>query len=176
MNESSAVNTGVQTSAGALAADIQGTGYLTFTLGSEEYGLDILKVQEIKRYDMIARIPDTPDFIKGIFNLRGKIVPVVDMRVKFNLANADYGDFTVMIILNVAGRTIGVVVDGVSDVIQLTREQVRPPPEIGHRSSAKFITGIGTVNDRMLILMDIEKLMSSQDMALVHNEQLDTLQ
>jgi len=102
MNETSAVSTGALTSESLLAADSQVTGYLTFNLSAEEYGLDILKVQEIKRYEMLARLPDAASYVKGVFNLRGKIVPVVDMRVRFNLANVEYGEFTVMIILNVA--------------------------------------------------------------------------
>lgn len=141
--------------------------FLTFRLGDEEYGVDILKVQEIRGYDSVTRIPDAPDFIKGVINLRGTIVPVVDMRIKFRLGKAEYNEFTVMIILNISGRIVGMVVDSVSDVMQLTGEQVRPAPEIAGAVSTKFITGIGTLDDRMLILVDIEKLMSSQDMALL---------
>jgi len=141
--------------------------FLTFTLGSEEYGVDILKVQEIRGYDTVTRIPDTPDFIKGVINLRGTIVPVVDMRLKFKLAQAQYDVFTVMIILTVAQRVVGMVVDGVSDVLQLPAERICPAPELGGQLGSRFITGIGTLDQRMLILVDIEKLMSSQEMALV---------
>ncbi|WP_029921476.1 chemotaxis protein CheW [Nevskia soli] len=141
--------------------------FLTFTLGQEEYGVDILKVQEIRGYDTVTRIPEAPDFIKGVINLRGTIVPVVDMRLKFHLASAEYNEFTVMIILNVARRVVGMVVDGVSDVMQLSAEQIRPAPEFGSSVNTRFITGIGTLEQRMLILIDIEKLMSSQDMALM---------
>ncbi len=141
--------------------------FLTFTLGAEEYGVDILKVQEIRGYDTVTRIPDAPDFIKGVINLRGTIVPVVDMRIKFNLGKAEYNEFTVMIILNIARRVVGMVVDGVSDVMQLTAEQIRPAPEFGAAVNTRFITGIGTLDQRMLILVDIEKLMSGSDMALM---------
>jgi len=141
--------------------------FLTFRLGEEEYGVDILKVQEIRGYDSVTRIPDAPDFIKGVINLRGTIVPVVDMRIKFRLGKAEYNEFTVMIILNVAGRVVGMVVDSVSDVMQLGAEQLRPAPEIAGALSTKFITGIGVLDERMLILVDIERLMSSQDMALL---------
>ena len=144
-----------------------GREYLTFTLGSEEYGVDILKVQEIRGYDAVTRIPDAPDFIKGVINLRGTIVPVVDMRLKFRLARADYNQFTVMIILNIAGRVVGMVVDGVSDVLQLTAEQVRPAPEFGSSVNTRYVTGLGTLDARMLILIDIERLMSGADMALI---------
>lgn len=141
--------------------------FLTFTLGDEEYGVDILKVQEIRGYDTVTKIPDAPDFIKGVINLRGTIVPVVDMRLKFKLGRADYNEFTVMIILNIAHRVVGMVVDGVSDVLQLTPEQIRPAPEFGGSVNTKFITGIGALDSRMLILVDIEKLMTSADMALM---------
>ena len=151
--------------------------FLTFTLGEEEYGVDILKVQEIRGYDTVTKIPDAPDFIKGVINLRGTIVPVVDMRLKFKLGKVDYNEFTVMIILNIARRVVGMVVDGVSDVMQLSAEQIRPAPEFcgavstsgGSSATGRtnFITGLGTLDQRMLILVDIEKLMSGPDMALM---------
>jgi len=140
--------------------------FLSFRLGQEEYGVDILKVQEIRGYDTVTRIPETPIFIKGVINLRGTIVPVIDMRLKFNLGSAEYNDFTVMIILNIGQRVIGMVVDSVSDVIQLKDEQIREVPEFGGVINTRFVMGIGTFDDRMLILVDIEKLMSGADMAL----------
>lgn len=141
--------------------------FLTFRLGDEEYGVDILKVQEIRGYDVVTRIPETPDFVKGVINLRGTIVPVIDMRLKFKLASAAYDGFTVMIILNVARRTVGMVVDGVSDVIGLSAEQIRPAPELGRGVDTEFLTGIGALEKRMLILVDIEKLIGSAELALV---------
>jgi len=141
--------------------------FLTFTLGDEEYGVDILKVQEIRGYDTVTRIPDAPDFIKGVINLRGTIVPVVDLRIKFKLGKAEYNAFTVMIILNIERRVVGMVVDSVSDVMHLMSEQIRPAPEFGGAMDTRFITGLGTLDDRMLILVDIEKLLRSQDMALL---------
>lgn len=141
--------------------------YLTFSLGQEEYGIDILKVQEIRGYDTVTRIANAPDFIKGVINLRGIIVPIVDMRIKFHLEHADYNAMTVVIILNVAGRVIGMVVDGVSDVITLKPEQIKPAPEFGGAIDTRYVTGMGTVDERMLILVDIEKLLSSDDMALI---------
>lgn len=144
--------------------------FLTFTLGDEEYGVDILKVQEIRGYDTVTKIPDAPDYLKGVINLRGTIVPVVDLRIKFRLAKAEYNTFTVMIILNIAKRVVGIVVDGVSDVMQLSGDQIRPPPELSTNEAhqaANFITGLGTLDNRMLILVDIEKLLRSQDMALL---------
>ena len=141
--------------------------FLTFRLGGEEYGIEILKVQEIRGYDAITQIANAPEFIKGVVNLRGIIVPIVDMRIKFRLSNATYDQFTVVIILNVAGRVMGIVVDGVSDVLSLEAEQMRPTPGLGSVIDTEYIMGLGTVGERMLILIDIEKLMSSSDMGLV---------
>jgi purine-binding chemotaxis protein CheW len=164
MTQTVASETG--TTAGAPA--IQGSNeYLTFTLGKEEYGIDILKVQEIRGYEPVTRIANSPEFIKGVVNLRGIIVPIVDMRIKFNLADPEYNQFTVVIILNIAGRVVGMVVDSVSDVIALTAEQVRPAPEFSSSFDTRYITGLGTLENRMLILVDIEKLMSGSDMALL---------
>jgi purine-binding chemotaxis protein CheW len=141
--------------------------FLTFRLGSEEYGIEILKVQEIRGYDSVTQIANAPEFVKGVVNLRGIIVPIVDMRIKFKLESVDYNQFTVVIILNVAGRVMGIVVDGVSDVIDLEAGQIRPAPEFGSVIDTEYITGLGTVGERMLILIDIEKLMSSSDMGLL---------
>ena len=141
--------------------------YLTFILGSEEYGIEILKVQEIRGYDVVTRIANTPDFIKGVINLRGHIVPIIDLRIKFKLGKVQYNEFTVVIILNIGNRIIGIVVDGVSDVLALTAAQIRAVPDIVSDIDNKYLLGLGTLGDRMLILVDIERLMSSQDMALV---------
>lgn len=143
--------------------------FLTFTLGSEEYAIDILTVQEIRGYDSVTRMPDAPEFIKGVINLRGAIVPVIDLRIKFNLGQVVYDAFTVMIVLNVSGRTVGIVVDRVSDVLALTPDQIAPPPEFGSAFDAHYLTGLGTVDERMLILVDIERLLSGSDMALFNN-------
>jgi purine-binding chemotaxis protein CheW len=156
--------TAAATSAARVAA--QTNEFLTFCLGKEEYGIDILKVQEIRGYETPTTIANAPHFIKGVVNLRGTIVPIVDMRIKFNLGEANYDQFTVVIILNVAGRVVGMVVDSVSDVIQLAAEQVRPAPDFSASFDIKYITGLGTVDERMLILIDIERLMSGADMGL----------
>lgn len=141
--------------------------YLTFVLGSEEYGLDILKVQEIRGYDTVTQIANTPDFIKGVVNLRGKIVPIVDLRIKFNLGKVEYDEFTVVIILNLGGRVVGIVVDGVSDVMALKEEQMRGVPSLVASIDTKYIVGLATVDEQMLILVDIDKLMSSEEMELI---------
>ncbi len=143
--------------------------YLTFTLGKEEYGIDILKVQEIRGYEAVTRIANAPPFIKGVINLRSVIVPIVDLRIKFNLGEPTYDQFTVVIILNIGKRVVGVVVDGVSDVIQLNSDNLHPPPEFGSILDTRYILGLGTVDERMIIMVDIEQLMTSQEMALVES-------
>lgn len=141
--------------------------FLAFKLGKEEYGIDILKVQEIRGYDAVTRIANSPEFIKGVVNLRGIIVPIIDMRIKFHLGEPTYDQFTVVIILNVANRIVGMVVDSVSDVITLTPEQIKPAPEIGTTFEADHLMGLGTIDERMLILVNVDKLISSADMGLV---------
>ena len=144
-----------------------GGEYLTFTLGHEEYGMDILKVQEIRGYDAVTAIANTPSFIKGVINLRGIIVPIIDLRIKFNLGNVDYNELTVVIILSLSTRVVGVVVDSVSDVLTLSHEQIKAAPSLSTSLDTRYIMGLGTVDQRMLILVDIEKLMSSRDMELM---------
>jgi len=166
MNETVEAPKGEAAAAKAAVVAKQANEFLTFTLGEEEYGVEILKVQEIRSYEAPTTIANAPEFLKGVVNLRGVIVPIVDMRIKFGLGKADYNQFTVVIILNVAHRVVGMVVDGVSDVLTLSAEQIRPAPEFGASLDTQYIIGLGTVDERMLILMDIEKLMTSSDMAL----------
>lgn len=141
--------------------------FLTFTLGNEEYAIDILRVQEIRGYDHVTTIANSPAFIKGVINLRGAIVPIADLRIKFNLSTVTYDQFTVVIILNVFNRIVGVVVDSVSDVLALTDDEIKPPPEFGGGFNSEYLMGLATVAERMLILVDIEKLMSSSELALM---------
>ncbi|MVT30040.1 chemotaxis protein CheW [Acidovorax citrulli] len=140
---------------------------MTFRLDQEEYGIDILKVQEIRGYEPPTRIANAPEFIKGVTNLRGTIVPIVDMRLKFDCSKAEYNSFTVVIILNLRNRVVGIVVDSVSDVMELTSDQIRLAPEIESSIDSNCIVGLGSVGERMLILLDIEKLMSNPDMGLI---------
>ena len=150
------------------SASPAGGEYLTFRLGAEEYGIDILRVQEIRSYEPPTRIANAPEFIKGVVNLRGLIVPIVDLRLKLGCPTAEYNAFTVVILLNVRGRVVGAVVDSVSDVLELSAANVKPAPELNSAAvDISYLTGIGNVNDRMLILMDIEALMSSADMGLM---------
>ena len=140
--------------------------FLAFTLGKEEYGIDILKVQEIRGYDNVTKIANSPDFLKGVMNLRGVIVPIVDMRIKFNLGVPTYDQFTVVIVLNVGTQVVGMVVDSVSDVTMLTNDEIRPAPAMGTTLDADYLIGLGTKDDRMLILVDISKLISSIGLAM----------
>jgi purine-binding chemotaxis protein CheW len=140
--------------------------FLAFKLGSEEYGIDILRVQEIRSYERPTRIANAPDFIKGVVNLRGVIVPIIDMRLKFRLEQATYDHFTVVIVLNIGQRVMGIVVDAVSDVITLTPDQLRPVPEFNAAIASDHLLAIGAVDERMLILVDIEKLMSCAELGL----------
>ena len=137
---------------------------LVFVLGREEYGVDILKVQEIRGYDKVTPIPAAPDYVKGVINLRGVIVPVIDLRVKFRLAQVKYDQFTVVVILRLASRVIGVVVDAVSDVMALTASEVRAAPQLGTVVDASFISGVATQGERMVLLLDIERLLSTGEL------------
>ena len=141
--------------------------YLTFRLGDEEYGIDILKVQEIRGYENPTRIANVSHFLKGVVNLRGTIVPIVDLRMRFGCSSAEYNAFTVSIILHIGQRTIGVVVDSVSDVMEIPPETIRHAPEMNSAVEADYIRGLAQVGERMVILLDIEGMLMSQDMGLI---------
>ena len=159
----------------AIQAQAKGAGsavtreMLVFVLGSEEYGVDILKVQEIRGYEKVTPIPGAPDYLKGVMNLRGTIVPVIDLRVKFGAADPRYDAFTVVIILRLGMRVFGIVVDGVSDVIRLSDNEVRPAPQLGAMVNAEFLAGVGTQGERMVLLMDIERFLSSSELKLLES-------
>lgn len=140
--------------------------YLVFKLGPEEYAIDILCVREIRSYESVTQIANSPEFIKGVINLRGSIVPIIDLRIKFGHPFI-YDAFTVVIILSIHDRLLGIVVDGVADVIALGASDIRPPPLFSERFDTRYILGMATRDDRMLIVSDIARLMSSQDMALM---------
>ena len=140
---------------------------LSFRLGGEEYGIDILAVREIRAFERPTRIATAPAFILGVVNLRGVIVPIVDLRIKFGVAQPTYDGSTVVIILNVAERVLGIVVDAVSDVLPLKQEEIRPAPEFSSAIDASYVRGLASLSGRLLILVDIEMLMTSRGMALV---------
>ena len=152
------------------SAEARKSEFLTFRLGAESYGIEILKVQEIRGYESPTAIANAPAFIKGVINLRGVIVPILDLRVKFRLPDTPYDEFTVVIILNVASRVVGIVVDSVSDVLSLDDQAIRPTPEFASATfDTKYITGLATIDGGMLIMLDIEKLLTGADMALVES-------
>ncbi|MFA9273995.1 MAG: chemotaxis protein CheW [Candidatus Aquirickettsiella gammari] len=141
--------------------------FLAFTLGDEEYGLALLQVQELREYEKVTQIANAPAFLKGVINLRGIIVPIMDMRIKLGLANITYNELTVVIILNIRGRTVGMVVDSVSDVISLNPEHMKPAPEMGTAVGTDYLIGLGTIDERMIILVDIERMLSSSEIGLL---------
>jgi purine-binding chemotaxis protein CheW len=138
--------------------------YLTFMLSDEEYGVDILRVQEIKGWEMVTPIPNTPEYVKGVMNLRGTIVPIIDLRQRFGLESVEYGPTTVVIVVRVltgeTQRTMGIVVDGVSDVYNFAVGEEKPPPDFGGVVDTDFVKGLATVNDKMVILLDIDGLIN----------------
>lgn len=145
----------------------EGGQYLTLRLGGEEYAIDILRVQEIRSYEEPTRMVNAPVFIKGVINLRGVIVPIVDLRLKLSLDKAEYNEFTVVIILNVRGTVIGAVVDAVSDVVALTAQSIKAAPQFEAAIDARFIAGLANVGERMLIVLNIEPLMSNAEMGMM---------
>lgn len=156
-----------QSGAPAAQAVAHGGQYLTLRLGGEEYAIDILRVQEIRSYEEPTRMVNAPAFIKGVINLRGVIVPIVDLRLKLNIDKVEYNEFTVVIILNVRGTVIGAVVDAVSDVVTLTSQSIKPAPQFETAIDSRFITGLANVGERMLIVMNMEALMSNAEMGMV---------
>ena len=154
-------------SASATAYDPKTLEFLSFQLGREEYGVDIQKVQELRGYGTVTRIANLPAHIKGVVNLRGNIVPIVDMRIKFNLGEPSYDQFTVVIVLNIGERVVGMAVDSVSDVITFEPAQIKAAPEMGAASDSGYVVGIGTLPERVLILVDIERLLISEDVQLI---------
>jgi purine-binding chemotaxis protein CheW len=146
---------------------VDGGQYLTLRLGGEEYAIDILRVQEIRSYEEPTRMVNAPSFIKGVVNLRGVIVPIVDLRLKLNIDKVEYNEFTVVIILNVRGTVIGAVVDSVSDVVTLTSQAIKAAPQFETAVDSRFITGLANIGERMLIVMNMEALMSNAEMGML---------
>lgn len=147
--------------------------YLTFILAGEEYGVDILQVQEIKGWDNVTKIPNAPLYIKGVMNLRGAIVPIIDLRQRFNLENLEYGLMTVVIVLKVTSdgreRTMGIVVDAVSDVYDIAKDDIKPPPDFGDSISIEFLKGLATVDKKMVMILDINHLLTKNEMEILNS-------
>jgi len=142
-----------------------GNQYLTFTLGQEEYGVEILKVQEIKGFSAITPIPNTPSYIKGVMNLRGTIIPVVDLRSKFGMSEAEYNQFTVIIVVTVGTKVMGVIVDAVSDVLNIPRSDIQETPDFGSEVEARFISGMAKAGEKLVVLVDIDKVVNSGEVS-----------
>ena len=140
-----------------------GSQYLTFRLGQEEYGVEILKVQEIKGYTAVTPVPNTPAYFRGVMNLRGTIVPVVDLRAKFQMAEAEYNQFTVIIVLTVGAKVMGLIVDAVSDVLNIPRADIQATPEFGAEVDARFISGMAKAGEKLVVLLDIDRVLSGAD-------------
>lgn len=143
--------------------------FLSFVLGDEHYALDIMAVKEIRGYEAVTKIANSPEFIKGVLNLRGEIVPIIDLRLKFNVGEATYNEFTIVIMLSVLDRVVGIVVDAVSDVIKLGQDDISPPPEFGVAFDTKFLKGLAEVQSQMIIIVNIEELISSDELGLFEN-------
>ena len=157
---------------GALHEDEENKEFLTFLLAGEEYGVDILRVQEIKGWDSVTTIPNTPEYIRGVINLRGTIVPIIDMRLRFNLEKKEYDATTVVIVLNVLNedkpnRTMGVVVDAVSDVYNVPLKDIKPAPDFGTAVDTEFVTGLATVGEVMVIVLDIDHMLNAAELAVL---------
>lgn len=163
---SATFNQPLAASADPIAAADSGQ-YLSLRLGGEEYAIDILRVQEIRSYEVPTKMVNSPGFVKGVINLRGVIVPIVDLRLKLNLPKVEYNDFTVVIILNICGTVMGAVVDGVSDVVTLNTQAIKPAPQFDSALDARFIVGLATLGERMLIVMNMDALMSNTEMGVV---------
>jgi len=144
-----------------------GSQYLTFTLGHEEYGVEILKVQEIKGYSAITPIPNTPAYLKGVMNLRGTIIPVVDLRAKFSMTEAEYNQFTVIIVVTVGGKIMGLEVDAVSDVLNIPRTDIQDTPDFGAQVGAQFINGMAKAGEKLVVLLDIDKVLSGEELTAI---------
>jgi purine-binding chemotaxis protein CheW len=153
--------------------DTEGQQFLTFMLAGEEYGIDILRVQEIKGWDTVTPIPNSPQYIRGVINLRGTIVPIIDMRRRFNLEAVEYGPLTVVIVLKVMtpnsdnSRVMGIIVDAVSDVYNVDEEDIKAAPDFGSAVDVAFVQGLATMQDNMVIILDIDNLLNSKELALV---------
>lgn len=144
--------------------------FLTFALGNEEYGIELLKVQEIKGYSPVTPIPNTPAHVKGVMNLRGAVIPIVDLRARFGMEQIEYTKFNVIIVTNVGPRIVGVLVDAVSDVLNVTTADMREAPDFGSRTDTRFISGIASTGDKIAVLLNLESLLSDVDSLVLANE------
>lgn len=147
--------------------------FLSFTLGEEDYGVDILRVQEIRGWEEVRPIPHTPEYIKGVLNLRNIVVPIIDLRVRFNLQDVKYEPTTVIVVLSVhlgeSTSTIGIVVDTVSDVLDVKQNNIKESPDFGSKIDTRYINGMATIDERMVILLDTDKLLNPEEFSAIEN-------
>ncbi len=164
---------GEQALIGGAELDENSQQYLTFMLAGEEYGVDILRVQEIKGWDAVTQVPNTPEYVRGVINLRGTIVPIIDLRIRFDMEQLEYGPTTVVIVLKViaddSSRIMGIVVDGVSDVYNMNKDEIKPAPDFGEGVDSSFVNGLATVDEKMVIILDIDHMLNSDELAKVKN-------
>jgi len=158
-----AVSTATTESVQQIGVDTDGNQFLTFQLGEELYGVDILRVQEIKGYTTVTKIPNTPSYIKGVMNLRGTIVPIVELRATFGMETIDYTMLTVIVVVVVRDRIMGLVVDSVSDVLNISKKDIQAPPEFGTRVDVSFLNGIAKWGDKLVALLNIDQLLTESE-------------
>jgi purine-binding chemotaxis protein CheW len=144
----------------------EGGQFLTFTLQNEEYGIEILRVQEIKGFSKITPIPNAPPFVRGVMNLRGTVVPIVDLRARFSMTEKEYDQFTCIVVVNVGSRVVGLVVDSVSDVLNIPGESIADPPELATDGNSSCITGMGKLGERIVMLLDTSKLIGAEPLSV----------
>src|SRR5258705_4012414 len=149
---------------GPTGAAADGTQYLTFALGDEEYGVAILNVQEIKGYAPVTPIPNTPDYVRGVMNLRGTIVPVIDLRLRLGMPAAEYGPFTVIVVLAVGAKVVGAIVDAVSDVLTFSEGRVQTTPELGVAADVRFVGGIAQSGEKLVVLLDADAMLRHEEL------------
>ncbi len=159
-----AVATATKESAQQIGIDTDGNQFLTFQLGEELYGVDILRVQEIKGYTTVTKIPNTPEYIKGVLNLRGTIVPIVELRTTFGMPTIEYTMFTVIVVVVVRDRIMGLVVDSVSDVLNISKKDIQAPPEFGAKVDVSVLNGIGKSGDKLVALLNIDRLLTEGEL------------
>ena len=153
------------TATGQVSNNERANQYLTFTLGAEEYGIEILKVQEIKGYSAITHIPNAPPHVKGVMNLRGTVIPVVDLRRKFSMEMVEFNKFSVIIVVMVGEKVAGLVVDAVSDVLDIDSASVRPAPDFGSGADTRFIRGVASMGEKLVVLLDVDRLVTEEELA-----------
>ncbi len=147
--------------------DTQRDRYFTFQVGAEEYGIEIMHVLEVVGLQKITEVPDMPDFVKGVINLRGQVIPIMDVRTRFGMKTVEYDDRTCVLVVNMQGQQIGLIVDKVSDVLDIPAGQVQPPPKVSNRPGSRYISGLGKVEEEVKILLDVQKLLYQEELEQV---------